>query len=159
MRFVARDRRRRKAGLESKTDVISLKGLKLKCWRLFSELRRRQCADKTGYVRCVSCNVLSHWKEVDAGHWLHGGSGGKGNAISYDPRNIHAQCRGCNYFGARGLAALAYSQFMFKTYGPDILDELKAIKAQSKLRREDFERMIEQFEKELEVLRGKDRGV
>ena len=47
---------------------------------------------------------------------------------------------------------------MFKTYGPDILDALKAIKAQSKLRREDFERMIEEFEKELEVLRESERG-
>ena len=138
--------------------MISLKGLKLKCWRLFSELRRRQCADKHGYVKCVACGKRFHWKEVDAGHFLHGGSGGKGNAVSYDERNIFAECRACNYFGARGEASLNYSQFMFKTYGPDILDTLKAIKGKSKLRREDFERMIEQFEKELEVLRGKDRG-
>ena len=48
---------------------------------------------------------------------------------------------------------------MVKKYGSDILDTLKSIKGKSKLRREDFERMIEQFEKELGVLRGKDRGV
>ena len=45
---------------------------------------------------------------------------------------------------------------MFKKYGPDILDALKAIKGKSKLRREDFERMIEEFEKELEILRAKE---
>lgn len=139
--------------------MISLKGLKEKCWRLYSELRRRQEADKHGYVRCVSCGKRHHWKEVDAGHFLHGGSGGKGNAVSYDPRNVHCQDRACNFYGARGEASLHYSKFMFSKYGMDILDELKAIKAQSKLRREDFEKMIEQYEKELEVLRGADRGV
>ena len=138
--------------------MISLKGLKLKCWRLFSELVRRQHADEYGNVKCVSCKKVFHWKQVDAGHFLHGGSGGRGNAVSYEDSNIHPQCRACNYFGARGEASLNYSQFMFKAYGPDILDELKAIKAHSKLRREDFERMVEEFEKELEVLRGKDRG-
>ena len=140
--------------------MISLKGLKLKCWRLFSELRRRQSADKDGYVKCVSCGAVRLWEGegIHAGHYVHGGKGGKGNAVSYDERNINCQCTNCNYFGARE-AAHNYSQFMFKTYGPDILDTLKAIKGKSKLRREDFERMIEQFEKELEVLRGKDRGV
>ena len=95
---------------------------------------------------------------MQAGHYVHGGKGGKGNAVSYDERNIHIQCLNCNYYGARE-AAHNYSQFMFKTYGPDILDELKAIKGKSKLRREDFERMIEEYQNELEVLRGKDRGV
>ena len=136
--------------------MISLKGLKLKCWRLFSELRRRQCADCSGNVKCVSCRKIFRWNETDAGHFLHGGSGGKGNAVSYEERNIHPQCRGCNFFGARGEASLNYSQFMFKKYGPDILDALKAIKGKSKLRREDFERMIEEFEKELEILRAKE---
>ena len=139
--------------------MISLKGLKLKCWRLFSELRRRQSADKEDYVKCVACGKRFHWSEVDAGHFLHGGSGGKGNSVSYDERNIHPQCRGCNYFGARGEASLNYSQFMFKTYGTGILDALKAIKGKSKLRREDFGRMIEEYEKKLEVLRGADRRV
>ena len=139
--------------------MISLKGLKLKCWRLFSELRRRQCADKHGYVKCVACGKRLPWRETDAGHFLHGGSGGKGNAVSYDERNVHAECRGCNYFGARGEASLHYSKFMFSTYGMDILDTLKSIKAQSKLRREDFERMVEEYQKKLEVLRESDRGV
>ena len=96
---------------------------------------------------------------MDAGHFLHGGSGGKGNAVSYEPSNINPQCRGCNHYGARGEACLNYYEFMVKKYGSDILDTLKSIKGKSKLRREDFERMIEQFEKELGVLRGKDRGV
>ena len=137
--------------------LISLKGLKLKCWRLFSELIRRQSADEHGYVKCVSCGVVRLWagEGIHAGHYVHGGKGGKGNAVSYDVRNIHCQCTHCNYFGGKD-AAHGYSKFMFKTYGPDILDELKAIKARSKLRREDFERMIEEFEKELEILRAKE---
>lgn len=132
---------------------ILLKGLKEKCWRLFSEIVRKEKADHNGYVRCVSCKKPYHWKEVHAGHFLHGGRGGKGNAVSYDERNIHPQCPGCNYFGARGEAQLNYADFMFKTYGPDILQTLKSVKGRPNLRREDFERMVEEFKKELVKLK------
>jgi hypothetical protein len=135
--------------------TISLKGLKQKCWRLFSELRRRQCADRFGNVTCVSCGKRFHWKEVDAGHFLHGGSGGKGNAVSYDSRNIWPQCRGCNFYGARGEASIRFSKVMYESYGFRILEELMAIKSQSNLRRNDFENMIMSFEERLEKLRKK----
>lgn len=117
-----------------------------------SEYTRRKNAGTNQLVACCTCGKSIHWKELHAGHYLHGGRGGKGNAVSYDHRNINPQCPGCNYFGARGEAALNYSQFMFRKYGSGILDELKAIKAQSKMRRPDFEDKIAELEKKLKLL-------
>ena len=47
---------------------ISRKGLVRKLDKFFSlYIRQRNAID--GYVKCVTCNTLKHWKEVDAGHF------------------------------------------------------------------------------------------
>lgn len=68
------------------------------CDKAFSRFVRLSCADKNGYVSCITCQKLKFWKEVDCGHfqtrskysvrWL------------YDPENglinASAQCKHCN---------------------------------------------------------------
>lgn len=128
----------------------SIKSLQAKAWKLMSEyVRRSNCHKNSEFVSCISCGKPYHWKEVHAGHFLHAGKGGKGNAVSYDDRNIHPQCPGCNYYGSRGEAQLNYARFMFTKYGTGILDELKSIKAQSNLRHDDLEQIIVNLQKKI----------
>lgn len=120
-----------------------------------SEYSRRKFAGDNGYASCVSCGKPHHWKELHAGHFLHGGRGGKGNAVSFDHRNINPQCPGCNFYGARGEAQLNYSAWMFNRSGPGILDDLKSIKAHSKMKLLDFENKIRELEELIGGLNAK----
>ncbi len=105
--------------------------LKKKLWPIVSQYIRQRNADFQGYVSCVTCGKVKHWKEVDAGHFIDG----RRNAIVYDPRNIHAQCKPCNggflnnktidglELDARAVKA-RYKDFMVKTYGEATVDNL-----------------------------------
>jgi hypothetical protein len=69
-----------------------LSWLHQKAWDLFSVFIRTSYADKfTGYVQCYTCPAIKHWKEMDAGHYIH-------SKLDFDIRNIHPQCRQCNGF-------------------------------------------------------------
>lgn len=94
---------------------ISKKGLKKKCWRLFSLWVRLKNADKNGYVQCVTCGRIKHYKEMDAGHLRHG-------CLDYDPININPQCDYCNRFnsGQRDL----YYRWAVQKYGQKEVDAL-----------------------------------
>lgn len=135
----------------------SLKNLARTAWDLMSKWVRQNEADTNGYCRCVSCGRYAHWKEFDAGHFIHAGHGGKQNPVSYDERNIHSQCRVCNRgVGAKhrhpGSTAIRYTAFMVQKYGPEIVDQLEAVKRQPWLRHQELEIMIEVLKVKLEGL-------
>ena len=91
-------------------------------WKAFSRyIRRRDCLKTTGSPdigRCVTCNKLYNYADLQAGHYLPGRS----NGILFDERGCHAQCRGCNLWG-RGQQA-RYHKYMLKVYGQEVIDEL-----------------------------------
>lgn len=60
--------------------------------KVFSEYIRRRDADEYGRVKCCTCDTVSHWAEMDCGHWLMRSKMG----TRFDERNCHAQCRICN---------------------------------------------------------------
>ena len=69
-------------------------------------------------VRCVTCGKSFHWKETQAGHFVHGTS-----SLSWlDERNVHVQCIRCNKFLHGHLTR--YAEFMINTYGGSIIREL-----------------------------------
>ena len=96
-------------------------GLNTKAWKLCSEFNRRKHADEHGYVACVSCGTVHHWKEMDAGHWLPRKSA---SALYFEKTNIHAQCRKCNRFDA-DMAKIGYTLYMIKTYGEQHCEKLQ----------------------------------
>lgn len=102
-------------------------------------------ADIDGYIRCVTCNVPKPVKEMHAGHFLHSS---KANFVSYDERNIHPQCPGCNTY--RGGNLIEYTLYMQDKYGPEIVEELKRLKQSPPMKRADFEEVIERLQKEIE---------
>lgn len=61
--------------------------------RIFSKFIRLRDADENGYCRCITCGRVHHWKEMDAGHFVKRDR----NQVRFDERNVHAQCKYCNY--------------------------------------------------------------
>jgi hypothetical protein len=113
-----------------------------KLWDLFSKLVRQGAADENGMVRCVTCGVVKHWKEMQAGHFVHAR---KTNHVSYDKRNVNPQCPRCNKWLHGNLAR--YTVFLVERYGAGIVDELHNKKRDSKgLRRFEFEELAQQFQ-------------
>jgi hypothetical protein len=121
----------------------SLPALRKKAWASFSKYIRYRAAEGWNDVACVTCNTPYPRAELHAGHFIHCS---KQSALSYDERNVHPQCRQCNYYGMQGLAAIKYTLFMQATYGPGIVDELMAMKHSKKyLKRADLEEIIERY--------------
>tara|TARA_R100000541_G_C1892260_1_gene83644 strand:+ start:1116 stop:1505 length:390 start_codon:yes stop_codon:yes gene_type:complete len=61
---------------------------------VFSLYIRLKDADQNGYVKCISCDKIKHYKEVDAGHFISR----RYMSTRYDVLNVFAQCRYCNRY-------------------------------------------------------------
>ena len=121
---------------------------KKRLWKLVSEYVRRKNADSSGYVKCISCGVKKHWKELDAGHYL---PKSKGNCIMWEIKNIHPQCTYCNRYmhGNQNPYALA----LIDIYGQDILKELEWKAHQTCPMNElTYLKLIEEYQNKLEKL-------
>lgn len=115
------------------------KNLKDKLWKLTSEYIRRKNADDNGYAMCVTCGHRAHYKSLQAGHFI---PQAQGDAVRYDLRNIAPQCYRCNInLGGNGPE---YYPYMEKTYGKEVIDELRYLSNQTvKFSLQDLEEMIE----------------
>ncbi|MDX9847435.1 MAG: recombination protein NinG [Tenuifilaceae bacterium] len=92
--------------------------------RVFSEFIRLRDANANGYVRCISCGKIDHWKEVDCGHYVNR----KHLSTRWHEKNCNAQCRACNRFDEGNM--LGYTKGLVNKYGPSVLDELDVLKHQ-----------------------------
>ncbi len=54
---------------------------------------------------------------IHAGHWIH-------DKIDYEPKNIHPQCRNCNYKYNKNVNA-AYAVYMARTYGHEEMERIR----------------------------------
>ena len=92
-----------------------------KVWKVMSLYIRQRDSDWRGYCKCCTCSTTKHWKEMHAGHFIHGKT-----KMSYlDERNVNGQCNSCNTYKGGSLAE--YSIFLEKKYGHGILQELKKL--------------------------------
>jgi hypothetical protein len=123
----------------SKKKLPSIKSLRNKAWKLMSEHVRTSNIIGDGFNKCVTCGCLRHYKEMHAGHFIHAS---KGSLVSYDPRNIHPQCAGCNTY--RGGMLIEYTLFIQESYSTETVMELKQLK-QSIMKRPDFMEVIERL--------------
>ena len=87
--------------------------------RIFSEFIRRRDADANGYVRCISCGKIIHWKNSDAGHFYNRSI----NSLRYDEQNVNAQCRHCNRFLEGNIQG--YRKGLIKKYGEQAVELLE----------------------------------
>ena len=93
------------------------------CATLLQRLVRLKAADDQGYCRCVTCEKVEHFSEMQGGHFV----GRRILATKLMEENIHPQCRGCNCFGMKQTHyVLRYRQYMVDFYGEDFVQELES---------------------------------
>lgn len=104
-----------------KKKLLSISRFKKKVWVQFSIFIRTRGADSEGYVQCVTCPARHLWNSgrIHAGHWIHG-------RLDFDPRNVSPQCATCNYHWNTKVS-VAYSIFMVRTYGLEVMEELELL--------------------------------
>jgi len=125
----------------------TLKSLKNRAWKTFSEWVRRRDADEGGTVYCVTCRAPLYWKEAHAGHFVPG----RGNAVLFHPDITNPQCPVCNLW--RGGNYQAYTLYMLDKYGRDKVEQLLALRREvKKYTRSDYEELIEHYQQKLEAL-------
>ena len=122
-------------------------------WKKFSIWIRSSEADFQGYVACCCCGRKFQWNsgEIHAGHWIHG-------RLEFDERNIHPQCRGCNY-KYNPNSKVDYAIYMAKRYGEKEMVSIRgdSITKGNNYSRLELEEIIEKYNKLLKKLWMKQR--
>ena|SRR3990167_4769389 len=105
--------------LKKKFTAKDRKKLFKKAWKFFSIHIRKSAADYRGYTRCVTCGASYLWNSgsIHAGHWIH-------DKLDFDERNIHPQCRSCNYAYNKNTNT-AYAVYMARTYGAEEMERIR----------------------------------
>jgi len=60
--------------------------------KAFSEWVRLSGASRLGLQQCYTCNIMKHYKEMDAGHFQSRAK----YSTRWDPMNVKPQCKRCN---------------------------------------------------------------
>ena len=112
--------------------------------RIFSEYIRRRDADSNGYVRCISCGKVIHWKDSDCGHYINR----QHNSVRYDEMNCNAQCRKCNRFDEGNIQG--YRKGLIKKYGEKAVELLEMKKFNKcKLGKLEINALADEYRKKL----------
>lgn len=93
--------------------------LKKELWSLFSKYIRQR-----DNFTCVTCGKISGGTGMHAGHYIPKSVGGM--ALYFHPKNTHAQCFRCNLHLSGNWPA--YQDFILRTYGPEVNEELLRLK-------------------------------
>jgi hypothetical protein len=82
---------------------------------------------------CVTCGKAIDWFHpqnnpfgLQVGHYISRDI----KQLRWCPKNVHPQCSSCNWEHNKN--PVPYTQFMLKTYGQEVLDELDEIRRQAK---------------------------
>jgi len=129
----------KKLPFEKKKKKVSLSKLKKKAWSEFSRYIRLKYANPDGLVECVTCGVVKHWKEMQAGHFI----AGRTNSILFLEENVHCQDYRCNVMLHGNV--VEYYKYMQATYGESVIDDLR------KKRHENLKFTVEELE-EMRIL-------
>ena len=129
-----------KLARKKRTKTASMKSLRDKLDRVFSQFIRLRDSDENGTVACVTCGALKHWKEVHAGHFIKR----QHMSVRWDPRNCAGQCCKCNLY--MGGQQDVFAMVILRKHGADVLSELLSMKHEPrKFSRYELEAMIIEF--------------
>ncbi len=62
----------------------------------FSRYIRLRDADTNGLSKCITCETVKDWRDMDCGHF----QSRRYSATRYHEKNAHAQCQKCNKYQA-----------------------------------------------------------
>lgn len=116
--------------------------------RIFSEYIRRRDSDANGYIKCISCGKIIHWKDSDCGHYINR----KHNSTRYDEINCNAQCRSCNRFDEGNIQG--YRRGLITKYGLEKVEMLE-LKKFNKMKLGEFEINVltKEYKKKLNTIK------
>lgn len=120
-----------------------------------SEYVRRSAAIDGGYVRCVTCNAMDHWKRFDNGHYISRVF----RATRWNLKNMGVQCLHCNRF--IGGVQHVMRRHLVKLHGEDAISRMEieaTLHGESRMGREWMIEQILYFRAELKKLRKSGRG-
>ena len=118
------------------------KGLITKLDTIFSEYIRLRNANPNGFVECVTCGKVDHWKHMDCGHFMSR----KHLSTRWHEDNCQVQCKACNVF--RYGEQYKYSLWL----GSQKADMLHQLSRETlKLYDHDLEDMIKIYKEKVEV--------
>ena len=60
----------------------------------FSRYIRLRDSDSNGMCKCITCDTVKHWKDMDCGHF----QSRRYTATRYHEQNANAQCQRCNKY-------------------------------------------------------------
>jgi hypothetical protein len=105
----------------------TLRSLKKKAWKLFSEWIRRKDTDAGGTEHCYTCLTPKFWKELHAGHAIPG----RTNSVLFDPDIVKPQCPICNIW--KGGQYHIFATKLIKEHGMEwwdqkLIDSRKVVK-------------------------------
>lgn len=123
---------------------------KKQAWQSFSKYIRQRDSDKNGNISCYTCGRISSFKKMQAGHFLIG----RHNAVLFDERGCHAQCKYCNLILKGNIQE--YYPRMLKDYGQKTIHELQDLDKQpKKYTVNELEEIRDFYKKKLEELNEK----
>jgi len=90
--------------------------------KLASQYIRQKYADHAGYVTCISCDTVLHWKDAHCAHFIERGK----KLTRWLEENLHPACCGCNTFN-KEFHMREYTIKMIDLHGREFVDELMAM--------------------------------
>lgn len=130
----------------------TLKAMKSRAWKLFSEFVRRKHSDEGGTGRCYTCGELAHWKELQCGHAI----GGRHNAVLLDEEICRPQCIRCNVF-MRGQYPIFTSKLIRENGLEWFESKLISARAVVKINRAEYEEKIQELKQRLTEMDEKEK--
>ena len=98
----------------------SVSQLKQEVWDEYSQMVRRQEADKDGMCTCCYCGKRKPWGAMDACHFLRG----RWKGILFERRGIHPGCKQCNQIDHHE----QYREYIVKRYGEQEVERQRQLK-------------------------------
>ena len=92
----------------------------------FQRLRRAECANELGYVKCVVTGKMFHWdngSSVHGGHWI----AAKNKNTTFCKWNVWPQSAGSNMNMDDVIVSGKYTEFMEVEFGKKQLDKFRAL--------------------------------
>lgn len=115
----------------------TLKSIKHKADRVFSEYIRRLHSDSTGRCLCVTCGTIKPIKEMQNGHYFPRNRLG----TRFHEDNCFPQCPACNVFKRGNYTA--YAAFMYNKFGKQKMEHLEHLSRKPlKLTISDYQTLI-----------------
>lgn len=137
----------KEAKRHTRRKLLPLKSLEKKLDKVFSEYIRRRDADENENAYCVTCGRVSHWRELQCGHWVKR----QHRSTRWEVTNAAAQCAGCNLYKSGAMDEFA--GYLLGRYGSETVEELLRKKKEvTKHTRQDLEEMIALYQSKLAEL-------